>query len=76
MKGDPMDLTTLTDNDLDQLRRDVLTELERRAKVAQLPDDLAVMARDAVQAGCDPDELLDRLAGALDAPAPITEQET
>lgn len=65
-----MDLKTFTDEQLDARRVAVLTEQERRAKLAQLPDDLAVMARDAAAAGCDPDELLERVTDAL-----ITDQE-
>ena len=66
-----MDLTTLTDDQLDAHRRAVLTEQERRAKLAQLPDQLADMARDAAAAGCDRDELLERVADAL-----TTDEET
>ena len=39
-----MDLRSMTDDDLDQLRRDVLTEQERRAKVADLPEQVAAIA--------------------------------
>lgn len=60
-----MDLTTMTDDKLDDLRRSVLAEQERRAKLAQLPDQLADMARDAAAAGCDRDELLERVTDAL-----------
>ena len=60
-----MDLTTLTDDQLDARRRAVLTEQERRAKLAQLPDQLADMARDAAAAGCDRDELIERVTDAL-----------
>lgn len=60
-----MDLTTLTDDQLDDHRRAVLIEQERRAKLAQLPDQLAAMARDAAAAGCDRDELLERVTDAL-----------
>lgn len=60
-----MDLTTLTDEQLDDHRRAVLIEQERRAKLEQLPDDLAAMARDAAAAGCDRDELLERITDAL-----------
>lgn len=69
-----MDLSTLSDEQLDARRIAVLTEQERRRKLADLPDDLAAMARDAVAAGCSPDDLLDRLTDALD-PAPTTDQE-
>lgn len=60
-----MDLIDLTDDGLDALRRNVLMEQERRAKVAQLPDQLAAMTRDAVAAGCDPEVLRERVDGAL-----------
>lgn len=60
-----MDLTTLTDDQLDAHRRSVLVEQERRAKLSQLPDQLAAMARDAVAAGCDPETLRERVDEAL-----------
>ena len=60
-----LDLTTLTDDQLDDHRRAVLTEQERRSKLAQLPDQLADMARDAVAAGCDPETLRYRVDEAL-----------
>ena len=66
-----MDLRSLPDADLDQLRRDVMDEQDRRRNLAQLPDDLSAMARDAAAAGCDPDELLERVTDAL-----TTDQET
>ena len=67
-----MDLTTLTDSELSELRQALSLESDRRRKVAQLPDDLAAMARDAAAAGCDRDELLERVTDALtegEAPA-------
>lgn len=60
-----MDLTTLTDAQLDERRRAVLIEQERRAKLAELPDQLADMARDAAAAGCDRGDLLARVTDAL-----------
>lgn len=60
-----MDLTTLTDDQLDAHRLHILTEQKRRAKLAQLPDQLAAMARDAVAAGCDPDVIRGRVDDAL-----------
>ena len=60
-----MDLTTLADAELSQLRQALAVETDRRRKVAQLPDDLAAMARDAAEAGCDRDELIERVADAL-----------
>lgn len=52
-----MDPHTMTDDDLDQLRRDVLTEQERRQKLAQLPEQVTAMTRDAVAAGVAPEVL-------------------
>lgn len=60
-----MDLRDLHDDDLDALRRDVLAEQERRAKIAHLPDQLAGMARDAAAAGCDRRALIERVTDAL-----------
>ena len=60
-----MDLTTLTNEQLDAHRRAVLVEQERRVKLAQLPDQLADMARDAAAAGCDRDDLIERVTDAL-----------
>lgn len=60
-----MDLKPFDDDALDMLRRDVVKEQERRAKLAQLPDQLAEMARDAVAAGCDRDDLIERVTAAL-----------
>lgn len=54
-----------SDEKLDEHRRAILDEQERRAKVAQLPDQLAAMARDAVAAGCDPGVLRERVDEAL-----------
>ena len=67
-----MDLTTLTDAEISTLRQEIAAEQDRRRKVAQLPDDLADMARDAAAAGCDRDELLERVTDALTT----TDQET
>lgn len=60
-----MDLSTLTDPELSILRQQLAAEQDRRRKLAQLPDDLAAMARDAAAAGCDRDELLERVTDAL-----------
>lgn len=65
MNGADMDLETMSGDELDALRRAVLDEQERRVKVAQLPDELAAMARDAVAAGVDPELLRDRVDDAL-----------
>lgn len=47
----PIDLTDYDDAMLDALRVAILTEQERRARVAQLPDQITDMARTAVAAG-------------------------
>lgn len=60
-----MDLTTPTDAELSTHRQEIAAEQDRRRKVAQLPDDLADMARDAAEAGCDRDELIGRVTDAL-----------
>ena len=60
-----MDYSTLTDEELDRQRVKIITEQERRAKLALLPDQLADMARDAVAAGCDRDDLIVRVTDAL-----------
>jgi len=65
MLADITDPRALTDEELDQLRRDVLEEQERRVKVADLPSALAAMAREAVEAGCDPVDLRARMDDAL-----------
>ena len=59
------DLTSLTDDDLDALRVAVLTEQERRARIATGPARLADDARALVAAGADPDSLRDAVEGAL-----------
>ena len=43
MKGPHVNLRDLTDDDLDQLRRDVLTEQERRANLEAIPEQVAQM---------------------------------
>ncbi|WP_068325042.1 hypothetical protein [Janibacter terrae] len=59
------DLTALTDDDLDTLRRDVLTEQERRARVTAAPEQLADLTRSAVESGADPDTLRAAVEDAL-----------
>ena len=54
-----------SDEALNEHRIAIITEQERRAKIAQIPDQLADMARDAAAAGCDPDELRARVDAAL-----------
>lgn len=69
MLSDLTDPRSLSDDDLDQLRRDVITEQERREKVKSLPDQLGAMARTAAEAGCDPAVLRASVDEALDGGA-------
>lgn len=48
-----MNLTTLTDDDLDALRVDVLTEQERRANMAQIPATIQELAAKYAEGGGD-----------------------
>lgn len=52
-----MDLKTLTDEQLDQHRRDVLTEIERRTNLERIPDQIHELKDKYVELGGDPDEL-------------------
>lgn len=57
------DLTTLTDDDLDSLRVDVLTERERRANLAQIPEQVADLCRTYRNGGGDPAVLEQAISG-------------
>lgn len=52
-----MDLNRLSDDELNQLRRDVLAEQERRTKVAGIPDQIAALRGEYLAAGGDPADL-------------------
>ena len=52
-----MDLTTLTDDELDQHRLDVLNEQERRANLAAIPAQVTALAQTYTAAGGDPGDL-------------------
>lgn len=56
-----MDLSTLTDDDLDEQRRAILTEQERRAALATIPAQVAELARVYRDGGGDPADLVDAL---------------
>lgn len=56
---------TWSDEALDEHRRAILTEQERRAKVADLPEQVAAMTRDALAAGVPTDTLRAALDDAL-----------
>ena len=52
-----MALTTLTDDELDQLRRQVLIEQERRKARDQIPAQIADLKERYIDAGGDPADL-------------------
>ncbi|WP_177243879.1 hypothetical protein [Microbacterium sp. AR7-10] len=52
-----MDITTLTDAELDQHRLDVLNEMERRANLAAIPAQVTALAQTYTAAGGDPADL-------------------
>lgn len=52
-----MDLTKLSDEELDQHRRDVLQEQERRENLARIPDQITELKAKYVEGGGDPDDL-------------------
>ena len=54
-----------SDEALDEHRRAILTEQERRAKVAALPEQVAAMTRDAIDAGVNPESLRAAIDDAL-----------
>lgn len=56
-----MDLRALTEEELDALRVDVLTEQERRTNLAQIPDEIAAMAKVYRDGGGDESKLQDAL---------------
>ncbi len=60
------DLTTFSDEELNTLRIHVLTEQERRQRMAAIPAQVAELATAYRDGGGDPDTLLD----AITTPAP------
>lgn len=56
---------TWSDEALNEHRRAILTELERRQKLEQLPEQVAAMTRDAVAAGVPTDTLRAAIDDAL-----------
>ena len=52
-----MDLTKLSDEDLDQLRRDTLAEQERRENLARIPDQITELKTKYVELGGNPADL-------------------
>ena len=59
--------TTWADEDLDRLRVAVLTEQERRTRVAAAPAQLADLTRSAIASGCNPQALVDAVTDAATA---------
>lgn len=57
-----MDLRTLSDDDLDQMRRDVLIEQERRANLAHIPEQVRALAQTFRDGGGDEQALADALS--------------
>lgn len=57
-----IDLTTLTDEQLDELRVVILTEQERRANIAQIPATISELAAKYKEGGGDQAELLDAVS--------------
>lgn len=53
------ELDAYTDEDLDKLRVAILTEQERRERIAAAPSRLAEFTRSAIESGCDPQILVD-----------------
>lgn len=58
-----MDLTTLTDEQLDQLRIDVAIEQERRAALATIPGQITDLATRYRAGGGDPADLTAAIEG-------------
>lgn len=52
-----MDLTKLSDEELDQHRRDVLSEIERREALETIPQQITELKAKYVEGGGDPDQL-------------------
>ena len=62
-----MDLKSLTDDELDGCRRAVLCEQERRANLAQIPEQIAAMAQVYREGGGDEQALADALTPEQEA---------
>lgn len=56
-----MDLMNLTDDDLDEHRRAILTEQERRSNLAAIPEQIAVLAQTYRDGGGDEQTLIEVL---------------
>lgn len=58
-----MNLTTLTDDELDAHRVEVACEKERRERLAAIPEQIEAAAEAWREAGRDPQELVDSITG-------------
>lgn len=56
-----IDLRALSDEQLDQLRRDVAIERERRDNLEEIPDQMRELSRKYVDGGGDPAALADAI---------------
>ena len=61
MNGAGMDLKSLTDDELDECRRAVLAEQERRANLAAIPEQIEQLAKVYRDGGGDEQALADAL---------------
>lgn len=53
-----MDFKTLTDEQLDEARQEILIEQERRANLAQIPETIQELATKYTEGGGDREELI------------------
>lgn len=58
-----MDLTQLTDDELDEHRRAVIAEQERRQALANIPEQIADLTEKYAELGGNPDNLKSELDG-------------
>lgn len=70
-----MDYTQLSDEQLDQERIKILTEQERRANLAHIPEQISDLSRTYREGGGDPDLLVQAVAGEIDAQTTIGQNE-
>lgn len=56
------------DKALDELRLAILTEKDRRSKQDYVPSQISDLARNAVESGCDPQQLIDAVTEGVNSP--------
>lgn len=64
----PDELATLTDDQLDELRIAAATEQEKRARMRQVPLDIAASAKRFMEDGGNPEEIRAALTDTLTVP--------